>query len=206
LWDLIRKATEAGELDLPREDMLFFDTVHPEELSVNSTRITKVLGTDVWDLSYAEWEGRRQVKQIAAFLRKYVPGFEESYVAQTGVVAGVRETRRIMGDYTISTEDVLSAKKFDDVIARCSYPIDVHNPTGKGTVLKRLPPGEAYDIPLRFACYLKAWRTFWLLEDAFPDLTRHTLLTGSCLPRWLQARQQVCVQPSLPGSKSHPDR
>lgn len=149
LWDLIRKATEAGELDLPREDMLFFDTPHPRELSVNSTRITKVMGTDVWDLSYAEWEGRRQVRQITAFLKKYVPGFEKSYVAQTGVVAGIRETRRINGEYTLTAEDVLSARKFDDVIAKCSYPMDVHNPTGKGTLLKKVPAGDAYDIPLR---------------------------------------------------------
>lgn len=149
LWDLIKKATDSGELDMSREDLLFFDTPHEQEVSVNSTRITNVLGTDVWDLSYAEWEGRRQVKQIAAFMKRYVPGFEKSYVAQTGVTVGVRETRRIDGEYTLTAKDVLSARKFDDVIARCSYPVDVHNPTGKGTLLKKLPPGEAYDIPFR---------------------------------------------------------
>jgi hypothetical protein len=149
LWDLIKIAAQKGELDLPREDILFFETPHGNELSVNSTRITKVLGIDVWDLSYAEWEGRRQVKQIASFLKKYVPGFENSYVAQTGVTVGIRETRRIIGEYMLTAADVLRAEKFDDVIARCSYPIDVHNPTGKGTILKRLPTGEAYDIPLR---------------------------------------------------------
>ena len=92
LWDLIRKATESGELQLSREDMLFFATPHEKEISVNSTRVTNVLGTDVWDLSYAEWESRRQMRQIAAFLRRYVPGFEKSYVVQSGVNIGVRET------------------------------------------------------------------------------------------------------------------
>ncbi len=149
LWDLIKQATLNGELDLSREDMLFFDTPHEKEISVNSTRITKVLGTDVWDLSYAEWEGRRQIKRISTFLKKYVPGFENAYVAQTGVIVGVRETRRIIGDYILTANDVLEAKKFDDAIAKCSYPMDVHNPTGKGTLLKRLPDGESYDIPLR---------------------------------------------------------
>lgn len=149
LWDLVKKAEKEGELELPREDILFFDTPHQRELSVNSTRITRVLGTNVWDLSYAEWEGRRQTRQIAAFLKKYVPGFEDAYVGQTGVQVGVRETRRIMGDYKLTADDVLAARKFDDVIARCSYPMDVHNPEGRGTVLKRLPPGESYDIPLR---------------------------------------------------------
>jgi hypothetical protein len=149
LWDLVRKATAAGELKLPREDILFFATPHEGEVSINSTRVTRVLGTDVWDLSYAEWMSRRQMRQIAEFLRRYVPGFEKSYVMQSGVNVGVRETRRIVGDYQLSADDVLSARKFDDAIARGAYPIDIHNPAGKGTVLKRLPPGEAYDIPLR---------------------------------------------------------
>ena len=149
LWDLVRKATEAGELKLPREDILFFATPHEGEVSVNSTRVTRVLGTDVWDLSYAEWMSRRQMRQIAEFLRRYVPGFEKSYVMQSGVNVGVRETRRIVGDYQLTADDVLSARKFDDAIARGAYPVDIHNPTGTGTILKRLPPGEAYDIPLR---------------------------------------------------------
>ena len=149
LWDLVREATEAGELKLPREDILFFATPHEEEVSVNSTRVTRVLGTDVWDLSYAEWTSRRQMRQIADFLRRYVPGFEDSYVAQSGVQVGVRETRRVLGDYQLTADDVLAARKFGDAVARGAYPIDIHNPTGTGTLLKRLPPGEAYDIPLR---------------------------------------------------------
>src|ERR671924_334298 len=149
LWDLVRQATAAGELKLPREDILFFATPHEGEVSVNSTRVTRVLGTDVWDLSYAEWMSRRQMRQIAEFLRRYVPGFEKSYVMQSGVNVGVRETRRILGDYQLTAEDVLSARKFEDAIARGAYPVDIHSPTGTGTILKRLPPGEAYDIPLR---------------------------------------------------------
>jgi hypothetical protein len=149
LWDLIRKATAEGHLQLPREDILFFATPHEREVSVNSTRITRVLGTDVWDLSYAEWESRRQMRQIAAFLRRYVPGFERAYTVQSGVNIGVRETRRILGDYQLTVDDILQARKFPDVIARSTYPVDIHNPEGSGTLLKRVPPGEAYDIPLR---------------------------------------------------------
>jgi hypothetical protein len=149
LWDLIKKATESGELDLPREEALFFATPHEREISVNMTRITRVWGTDVWDLAYAEWEGRRQLRQIMAFFRRYVPGFEKAYIAQTGTTVGVRETRRIKGEYELTVDDVLEARKFADVIARSTYPVDIHNPTGPGTVLKRLPAGEAYDIPLR---------------------------------------------------------
>ncbi|HEY8402094.1 MAG TPA: FAD-dependent oxidoreductase [Cytophagaceae bacterium] len=181
LWDLIKKATDAGELDLPREDMLFFDTPHEKELSVNSTRITRVLGTDVWDLSYAEWEGRRQIKQIAAFLNKYVPGFEKSYVAQSGVTVGVRETRRIIGDYILTAEDVLTARRFDDVIARSSYPVDVHNPTGKGTLLKRIPDGKAYDIPLR---------------SLMPKNIEDILVAGRCISGTHEAHSSYRVMPT----------
>jgi hypothetical protein len=149
LWDLVRQAAEAGELDLTREDILFFATPHEGEVSVNSTRVTRVLGTDVWDLTCAEMESRRQMRQLVRFLQRYVPGFEKAYALQSGVTIGVRETRRVLGAYCLTADDLLQARKFDDVIARGTYPVDIHNPEGKGTVLKRIPPGEAYDIPLR---------------------------------------------------------
>lgn len=180
LWDLVRGATEAGDLDLPREDILFFGTPHEHEISVNSTRITRVLGTDVWDLSYAEWAGRRQIRQLAAFLRKYVPGFERAYVAQSGVQVGVRETRRVMGDYRLDVDDVLQARKFDDAIARGSYPVDIHNPDGRGTVLRRVPPGEAYDLPLR--CLL-------------PRRTERLLVAGRCISGSHAAHSSYRVMP-----------
>ena len=180
LWALVRRATEAGDLDLPREDMLFFATPHEREVAVNSTRVTRVLGTDVWDLSYAEWVSRRQMRQIAAFLRRYVPGFENAYAVQSGVQIGVRETRRILGDYQLTADDVLSARKFDDAIARGSYPLDIHNPKGSGTLLQRLPPGEAYDIPLR--CLL-------------PRGVERVLVAGRCISGTHEAHSSYRVMP-----------
>jgi hypothetical protein len=180
LWDLVRKATAAGELKLPREDILFFATPHEGEVSVNSTRVTRVLGTDVWDLSYAEWMSRRQMRQIAEFLKQYVPGFEKSYVMQSGVNVGVRETRRIVGDYQLNADDVLNARKFDDAIARGAYPVDIHNPTGTGTVLKRLPPGEAYDIPLR--CLM-------------PQNAEALIVAGRCISGTHEAHSSYRVMP-----------
>ena len=180
LWDLVRKASAAGELDLPREDVLFFATPHEHEVSVNSTRITRVLGVDIWDLSYAEWCGRQQMRQIAAFLREYVPGFERAYVAQSGVNVGVRETRRILGDYLLTAEDVLRGRKFYDAVARGTYPVDIHNPDGKGTVLKHVPLGEAYDIPLR--CLL-------------PRSVENLLVAGRCISGTHEAHSSYRVMP-----------
>jgi hypothetical protein len=180
LWDLIRAASAAGELELPREDLLFFGTPHAAEVSVNSTRITRVLGTDVFDWSRAELESRAQMRQIAAFLRRRVPGFERAYVAQSGVHTGVRETRRIMGDYRLTAEDVLGARSFEDVIARGAYPVDIHNPRGSGTLLKRLPPGAAYDIPLR--CLL-------------PQGIEGLLVAGRCISGSHEAHSSYRVMP-----------
>jgi hypothetical protein len=84
-----------------------------------------------------------------------VPGFEKAFISQSGTTVGVRETRRIIGEYKLTSEDVVGAHKFEDVIAHCSYPIDIHNPIGKGTTFRRLTPGEWYDIPLRCLIPLK---------------------------------------------------
>ena len=180
LWELVRQATEAGELSLAREDILLFGTPHERELSVNSTRVTGVLGTSVWDLTRAEWQARRQMRQIAAFLRKYVPGFERSYVAQSGVTIGVRESRRFTGDYALTAPDILEARKFEDAIARGTYPIDIHNPQGKGTRLERLPPGEWYEIPLR--CLL-------------PQRVERLAVAGRCISGTHEAHSSYRVMP-----------
>ncbi|MFH1758535.1 MAG: FAD-dependent oxidoreductase [Pseudomonadota bacterium] len=180
LWDLIRQAVEAGELEMPREDVLFFSTTHEGEVSVNSTRIIKVLGIDVWDLTYAEWQGRQQMRMIANFLRKYVPGFEKSFIGQSGANVGVRETRRILGEYQLTGEDVLTGRKFDDVIARGSYPLDIHNPLGPGTFLKPVPPREAYDIPLR--CLL-------------PRKVENLMVAGRCLSGTHKAQSSYRIMP-----------
>src|SRR5439155_3765917 len=147
--ELNRKATGSGEVQLSKKDILFLPPPQEKKIHRHHTRVNNVLGNDCLDFSYAEWESRRQMRQIAAFLRRYVPGFEKSYVVQSGVNIGVRETRRILGDYQLTADDILQARKFTDVIARSTYPIDIHNPEGRGTTLKRVPPGEAYDIPLR---------------------------------------------------------
>ena len=120
------------------------------------------------------------MRQIAEFMRRYVPGFEASYVAQSGVQVGVRETRRVLGDYQLTADDVLAARKFDDAIARGAYPIDIHNPTGSGTVLKRLPPGEAYDIPLR--CLM-------------PKSVEGLIVAGRCISGTHEAHSSYRVMP-----------
>ncbi|MYR45488.1 FAD-dependent oxidoreductase [Streptomyces sp. SID5910] len=180
LWDLIEEARAAGELRLPREDILFFATPHPREVAVNSTRVNRVLGTDVWDLTRAEYTARRQLAQIDRFLRTRVPGFEEAYVVQSGTHIGVRETRRVLGDYQLTGHDILAARTFPDVVAHGAYPVDIHNPRGSGTVLKRVPRGSFYDIPLR--CLV-------------PRDTERLLVAGRCISGTHVAHSSYRVMP-----------
>jgi hypothetical protein len=78
-----------------------------------------------------------------------VPGFERAYLEQSGAQIGVRESRRIRGDYALTGDDVVNARKFPDAIARSNYPIDIHNPAGSGTVIEEVPAGDYYEIPYR---------------------------------------------------------
>jgi hypothetical protein len=90
-----------------------------------------------------------QVMQLLEFFRKRVPGFEQARIAATGTQIGIRESRRIVGEYTLTREDVLQGRRFTDAVARSAYPIDIHNPSGSGTTTHRLPEGESYEIPYR---------------------------------------------------------
>ncbi|NHI05172.1 FAD-dependent oxidoreductase [Streptomyces sp. KO7888] len=180
LWDLIEEARSNGELRLPREDILFFATPHPHEVAVNSTRVTRVLGSNVWDLTRAEYTARHQLAEIDRFLRTRVPGFEESYVVQSGTHTGVRESRRVLGDYRLTGHDILAARTFPDVVAHGAYPVDIHNPRGSGTVLKRVPRGSFYDIPLR--CLL-------------PRDTDRLLVAGRCISGTHVAHSSYRVMP-----------
>lgn len=118
-------------------------------VGVNFGRITGRLALDPKALTEAEIIGREQVLEGLEFLRRYVPGFERAEVIATGPQVGVRETRRIMGEYVINQDDILEQRQFDDVIAQSCYMIDIHSPDTDTTTIVKLPPGTHYDIPYR---------------------------------------------------------
>ena len=88
-----------------------------------------------------------QIDDIHTYLKNYVPGFEQCYFTKTAPFLGIRETRRIVGHYTMTQEDVLGCRHFDDAIAVASYPIDIHRPGDEGCTL--IWCGDCYDIPYR---------------------------------------------------------
>jgi hypothetical protein len=142
-------AKARGEVTVPREDVLAGANPRPGQWNFNTTRIVGKDGTKVRDVSEATIEGRRQVAEVAAFMRKNIPGFEKATVSETPSHIGVRETRRISGDYTITAQDIIDVVPFDDCIARGDWFIDIHSPTGEGTQRIHPPEGKWYEVPYR---------------------------------------------------------
>jgi len=148
LWALMRDAVESEEYVLPRQEGSWHRTPFEGVVMVHMTRIPDVDATDPVELTYAEIEGRRQVREYHRFLRDQVPGFEKSVIVGTSPSIGVRESRRVLGDYQLTRDDVLSARRFDDEIALCGAPIEDHGPGGD-TAWQYLPGGAVYGIPFR---------------------------------------------------------
>ncbi len=131
LTDAIVAARSAGE-DLPRQKIWVFRTTRPGELMVNATRLTARDGRmlnviDPEDFTEAEILGRKQVRAYADFLARHVPGCEDSYVVDTGVEAGIRQTRTIAGLETLRNDDVVTGRKRPDAICRVPWPIELHS-------------------------------------------------------------------------------
>jgi hypothetical protein len=126
----------------------FHATPFPGLIEANMTRVANVDATDVLALSAAETAGRRQVREYVRFLKDKIPGFESAYLVKTGAHIGVRETRRIIGDYVLQKEDVLEARRFEDAIARCGMPIEDHH-AASDTRWVYVKDFGYYDIPYR---------------------------------------------------------
>ena len=148
LWRLMRDAAASGEYSLPRLEGSWHRTPFDGVVMIHMTRIPNVDATDPVALTQAEIEGRRQVREYHRFLRDRVPGFEKSVVVGTSPSIGVRESRRVIGDYQLTRDDVLTARRFEDEIALCGAPIEDHGPGGE-TEWNYVPGGAAYGIPYR---------------------------------------------------------
>jgi glycine/D-amino acid oxidase-like deaminating enzyme len=148
LWALMRKASESGDYRLPRLEGSWHRTPHPGVITVHMTRIPNVDATDPHQLTQAELEGRRQVQEYHRFLRDLVPGFERSVLVATSPAIGVRESRRVIGDYRLTREDVLESRRFADEIALCGAPIEDHA-AGPDTRWTYVPESGVYGIPYR---------------------------------------------------------
>jgi glycine/D-amino acid oxidase-like deaminating enzyme len=148
LWSKMRDAAERGDYRLPRLEGSWHRTPYPGVVTIHMTRIPNVDATDPHQLTRAEIEGRRQVQEYHRFLRDRVPGFAHSVLVATSPAIGVRESRRVIGDYRLTRDDVLGARRFPDEIALCGAPIEDHN-AATDTRWSYIPNSGVYGIPFR---------------------------------------------------------
>jgi FAD dependent oxidoreductase len=147
---IVTKAREERRFPSPRRGVGMYLTLHPGVWRINTTRVLGRNGTDVADLTAGEVEGRDQVQALVTFFREYLPGFERCELVDTATMIGVRETRRIDGEYRLELSDLQSGRHFEDTIALCAYPVDIHDPTGAGGgVDESAGTANIYEIPYR---------------------------------------------------------
>jgi hypothetical protein len=147
---IVDAAKAAGRFQIPRRGVGMYRTLQPGVWRINTSRVLGRDGTNAVDLSAAEIEGREQVMQLMTFFREELPGFQNAKLMDTASTIGVRETRRIVGDYVLTLEDLQSGRHFDDVIALAGYPVDIHDPAGSGGgASDSYATANIYEIPFR---------------------------------------------------------
>jgi glycine/D-amino acid oxidase-like deaminating enzyme len=138
---------------LSRDGGAVLPTFRPGEFIGAMTRVRDADGSplDVTDLEQAtrgELEGRRLAEEAAAFVIEHLPGFSGAFLADTAPSLGVRESRRIVGDYVLTGADVAGAARFEDAVAAGAWPQEYHV-EGRSTQYVNLAPGAYYQVPLR---------------------------------------------------------
>jgi hypothetical protein len=155
LHKLMQEASQQG-YQLPRKEGSDHITTVPNTTATVMTRLDSLRAKeDGFDsvienpffLTESEMAGREQALEYARFLKAKVPGYENSEIYGLSTFLGIRETRRVHGDYRVTRDDVLNAQQFDDQIALCGAPIEDHH-SGDGTEWRYLPEGSAVGIPL----------------------------------------------------------
>jgi hypothetical protein len=153
LQDVWKQAQDAGDME-PFQDRImgwWWTPTRPDQVGVNFTHLVGVDCTRAESITAGTVEGRRQAHHMIPVFRKYVPGMEGCYLISTAALLGTRESRRIVGEYVLTDEDVVAQKTFDDAVCYGSFFIDVHNCTGPGMDGETWRPekGFRYQIPYR---------------------------------------------------------
>lgn len=143
----IAQARRNGDWTLERDEIGNYEQPVANRWKMNTTRIAGIDATRTEDITRGLIEGRKQVQQVMEFLRKYVPGCRNAELIQVASALGVRETRHIVGKYTLTVEDIMTQKHFDDAICTFGYAVDIHDPQGNGGVFQEV--NHYYTIPFR---------------------------------------------------------
>lgn len=181
----VAQAREKGDWTLDRVSIGMFRGVREDEWSINTSRIMRVDGTDAKSLTAAEMEGRRQAHMIFAFMKKYIPGCENAVLLSTASTVGIRETRHIHGEYTLTADDVLEGLVPEDSILLASNSIDVHGRYGPmSNEYMPIRNGKWYGVPYR--CLV-------------PRGVDQLLMAGRCVSATSEASAAIRVMPPCMG-------
>lgn len=178
---LYQKLQAGGKIKNPRENVLVFNTVLDSVLHFNTTRVVKLDPTNAEDVTKAEITAREQVFEMVDFLRENFEAFRNCVLLSTGMQIGARESRMIVGEYTLTQEDLLACTRFPDTIAVCNYDIDIHSPDGSGTSHYYFPDGQYYTIPYR---------------TLIPKGAKNLLVTGRCVSATHEAQASLRIMPT----------
>ncbi len=188
---LIARARREG-MSLPRD--IFPGVAFPRLGRVFSvaTRVEEADPLDARSLTRAEFAGAGQVPLWLDFLRRYVPGFQDCRLAWTPHQIGLRETCHTEGDYTLTADDLMAGRQFDDAIARGGYHMDVHPPDHAGLDTRRPP---AYTIPYR--CLLPRGIQGLLVAGRCISATHEAMASTRVIPIGMALGQAAGVAAAL---------
>ena len=148
--DYCKRLAEAGELPERLAAVRLHPVVYPGYRQVNTTQVNGVDMTHVEEIFKADLELREQIYILLDFFHKHLPGYENCHVISSGTTTGVRETRRVIGDYVITAEEMAAGCRFEDVIVhRAEFIVDIHNPAGSGQAEAHIQYCDPYDLPYR---------------------------------------------------------
>ena len=140
----IAEAQQKG-YSVPVSRTILITGLRDDEIWVNMTRVSGVDSTDPVSYTQGEHDARKQMYDVMAYLRDFVPGFESAWLERAAAFMGIRESRVIVGKYVMTAQDILEQKPFEDAIAVAGYPVDIHH--AKGGDCTMLFCEDAYQIP-----------------------------------------------------------
>ena len=143
---LIAQARAAGDFDVPQTRLVGVKLHPPDQFMVVMTRVLGLDPTNAASLTDAYTRVYEQIPVLVRFFQRWVPGFAQSRLGEIAPMLGVRESRRIMGDYVLTAEDLIAGRVFDDAVSMGAYHIDIHRPAGTWVDSHNV---RAYTIPLR---------------------------------------------------------
>lgn len=151
--DYCKQCAQKGMLPEHLAAVRLHPTVHKGERQVNTTQANGVDSTKIEDLYPAELALRGQIDTLVRFFRENLPGYENCKYIASGTTTGIRESRRVVGEYLITAEELAAGKRFDDVVVhKAEFIVDIHNPAGAGQAEEKIQYVVPYDLP--YGCFV----------------------------------------------------